>query len=72
MTVWARGAATDEQSSFQTRIEAVFKELGDTLEAICWADDLIEPDKLVDEDDEVTTFRSRHRRRAQARAVVVR
>jgi hypothetical protein len=36
----------------QRRIEAVFKELGDTLEASQWADELIEPDKPVDEDDD--------------------
>jgi hypothetical protein len=37
----------------QQRIEAVFKQLGDVLEASQWADDLIEPDKPVvwDEDD---------------------
>jgi hypothetical protein len=37
----------------QKRIEAVFKQLGDIIEASEWADDLIEPDKPVvwDEDD---------------------
>lgn len=35
----------------QRRIEIVFKELGDTLEAIWWSDDVIEPDRPVDEDD---------------------
>jgi hypothetical protein len=36
----------------QRRIEAAFKELGDTLEALQWADDIVEPDKPVDESDE--------------------
>jgi hypothetical protein len=37
----------------QKRLEAVFRQLGDTLEGSEWADDLIEPDKPVvwDEDD---------------------
>ncbi len=37
----------------QKRIETVFKQLGDVIEASEWADDLIEPDKPVvwDEDD---------------------
>jgi hypothetical protein len=36
----------------QARLDAVFKQLGDVLEASSWADDLIEPDRPVDESDE--------------------
>jgi hypothetical protein len=35
----------------QQRLDDVFRQLGDIIEASQWADDLIEPDKPVDEDD---------------------
>ncbi|HEY6734353.1 MAG TPA: hypothetical protein VI256_11250 [Roseiarcus sp.] len=35
----------------QQRLDGVFKELGDTLGAICWADDIIAPERPVDESD---------------------
>jgi hypothetical protein len=36
----------------QRRLEAVFQQLGDVLEASQWADDVVEPDEPVDESDE--------------------